>query len=575
MSRVRIRVEPRRLVLEVPRGAELADLLAAEGVELPCGGRGECGGCRVRVLEGGLPAAPEDLDLLGPERVAAGWRLACRCRAEEDATIEVEGWRHPILGDETPFAFTPREGFGVAVDVGTTTLVAQLVDLRTGSVLGVETALNAQARYCSDLMSRIEAAIAGAPLTAAIREQVGGLVSALVAPVAIGARRRVILDGNTAIDPGRRARTLLGGDAETEPAALARVVPAGNTAIDQALVVDPAGDEDLPGRTGRSRAPRTGPGGHTQGAGLARVVLVGNTAMHHLFGGLDVAPLAAYPFETPRPDALRWRASELGWPLAAEVVFLPCLGGFVGSDVLAGLRAIGLDRAASPAAMLDLGTNGEIVVAAGERLYCASAAAGPAFEGARISCGMRAAAGAISSVDADAAGGRLVPRVLGGGPARGICGSGLVDAVATGLQLGLIERGGRLAGGASVLELADGLVLTQRDIRELQLAKGALAVGLRLLSARAGTEPGHLDRLSLAGAFGNYVSRESARRIGLFEAPLQRVASAGNTALLGAKLALFDDDLEQRALRRRIVHVPLAAEPGFADAFAEAMRFPG
>jgi len=496
MSRVRIRIEPRGLVLEVARGAELADPLAAEGVELPCGGRGECGGCRVRVVEGELPAAEEDLALLGPERVAAGWRLACRCRADADATIEVEEWRHPILGDETPFAFTPREGAGIAVDVGTTTLVAQLVDLASGAVLAVETALNAQARYGADLMSRIEAAGAGAPLEATVRRQVGGLVAGLLASGGIGPQR------------------------------------------------------------------------------LARIVLVGNTAMHHLFGGLDVAPLTAYPFETPRPDALHWQADALGWPgvRAAEVVFLPCLGGFVGSDVLAGLRAIGLDRAALPAAMFDLGTNGEIVVGTGERLYCASAAAGPAFEGARISCGMRAAAGAISAVDTVA--GRLVAHVLGGGPARGICGSGLVDAVARGLEVGRIEPGGRLAGGATVLELQDGLALTQRDIRELQLAKGALAVGLRLLSARAGTQPRLLARLSLAGAFGNYVSRESARRIGLFDTPLDRVASAGNAALLGAKLALFDDELEQRALRQRIVHVPLAAEPGFADAFADAMGFP-
>jgi uncharacterized 2Fe-2S/4Fe-4S cluster protein (DUF4445 family) len=496
MTPVRLRIEPRGLVLEVPRGAELADRLAAEGVELPCGGRGECGGCRVRVVEGALAASEEDLALLGPERVAAGWRLACRCRAEADATIEVEEWRHPILGDERAFAFTPRAGTGVAVDVGTTTLVAQLVDLRAGAVLGVESALNAQARYGSDLMSRIEAALAGAPLGAIIREQVGGLVAGLLASGGSGADR------------------------------------------------------------------------------VVRIVLVGNTAMHHVFGGLDVAPLAAYPFETPRSDALRWPADALGWPRAgaAEVVFLPCLGGFVGSDVLAGLRAIGLDHAALPSAMFDLGTNGEIVVGTGERLYCASAAAGPAFEGARISCGMRAAAGAVSAVQAVA--GRLVAHVLGGGPARGICGSGLVDAVAAALEVGRIEPSGRLAGGAAVLELQDGLALTQRDIRELQLAKGALAVGLRMLSARAGTQPRLLARLSLAGAFGNYVSRESARRIGLFDTPLDRVASAGNTALLGAKLALFDDDLEQRALRRRIVHVPLAAEPGFAEAFADAMGFP-
>ena len=497
MSGVRIRIEPRGLVLELPRGAELGDSLAAEGVELPCGGRGECGGCRVRVLEGTLAFAEEDLALLGPERVAAGWRLACRCRADGDATIEVEEWRHPILGDETAFAFTPREGVGIAVDVGTH-------DAR-GAARGPRQRRRPRRR---------DGAQRPGPLRLGPHEPHRG-----------GGR-------------GRAAR----------------------------------GHHPPAGGRPRLRAARVG----TRSAGSAspRVVLVGNTAMHHLFGGLDVAPLAAYPFETTRPDALCWRAGALDWPRAgaAEVVFLPCLGGFVGSDVLAGLRATSLDRAARPGALFDLGTNGEIVVGAGERLYCASAAAGPAFEGARISCGMRAAAGAISAVDAVA--GRLVAHVLGGGPARGICGSGLVDVVARGLELGRIEPSGRLAGGANALELRDGLALTQRDIRELQLAKGALAAGLRLLSARAGTEPKHLDRLSLAGAFGNYVSRQSARRIGLFDTPLDRVASAGNAALLGAKLALFDDDLDQRALRARIVHVPLAAEPGFGDAFADAMGFP-
>jgi uncharacterized 2Fe-2S/4Fe-4S cluster protein (DUF4445 family) len=496
VRKVRVRLEPRGLVLELPRGAALADPLAALGVELPCGGRGECGGCRVRVLAGELAATREDREVLGEERVAAGWRLACLARAEGDATLEVEEWRHPILGDETPFEFAPRDGLGIAVDLGTTTIVAQLVDLGRGSVLGVETALNAQGRFGSDLMTRIEAALAGEPLGTVVREEVGGLVSSL-------------LDGG-GIAPGR----------------------------------------------------------------LSRVVLVGNTAMHHLFGGLDVSPLAAYPFETTSPGPLSWRAQALGWGRAAgaEVVFLPCLGGFVGSDVLAGIRATGLDRAGGSQALYDLGTNGEIVVGAAGRLSCASAAAGPAFEGARISCGMRAAAGAVTAVAVE--GGRLVPHVLGGGPPRGICGSGLVDAVARGLETGRIEPSGRLAGRASALDIGDGLALTQKDVRELQLAKGALAVGLRLLSARAGTTPGRLDRLRLAGAFGNYVSRESARRIGLFDTPLERVSSAGNAALLGAKLALFDDDLDQRELRGRVVHVPLASEPGFADAFAEAMAFP-
>lgn len=496
-ERVRIRLEPRGDELRLPRQAELADPLAAAGVELPCGGHAECGGCRVRVVSGDLPATDQDLAVLGSQRVAEGWRLACRCRASSDATLEVEAWLHPILGDESPFEFAPRDGLGIAIDLGTTTVVAQLVDLTSGRVLGVESALNGQARHGSDLMTRIEAARAGAPLTAIVRAQVGEMLQRLVAaaPAETRARER-----------------------------------------------------------------------------LTRVLLVGNTAMHHLFGGLDLTPLAFYPFEPTDPGPLVWTAAALGWNVApsSEVAFLPCLGGFVGSDALAGMLALGLHRSTAAVALIDLGTNGEIVVSDGTRLVCASAAAGPAFEGARISCGMRAAAGAISAMAVVR--GRLVAHVLGGGPARGICGSGLVDAVAGALELGLIEPSGRLTTDALVL--SDGLTLDQRDVRELQLAKGALAVGLRLLSARLGLEPSRLARLSLAGAFGNYVRRDSARRIGVFDAPLDRVAAAGNTALLGAKLALFDDDLERREIRARVAHVSLAAEPGFADAFAEAMVFP-
>lgn len=537
MSRATIPITllPLGLELAAVPGTALQDLLFAQGVEFPCGGRGRCQGCRVRVIEGCLPLTPEDLKLLGPARVEAGWRLACRARIEGPLTLELAQWEAQILADDASFEFVPREGLGVAVDLGTTTLVAQLVDLRTGEVLAVRTALNAQARHGADIMSRIDFALAGdgeTRLRQLVREQVGALIPALLA----------------AVPAGRR-----------EP----ENVPLSHPAVGS---LQPA----TGGAEGRVE------GAQSQKAGLADVVVVGNTAMHHLFCGIPIQPLAHHPFE-PVDDGLKcFRAAELGWTEAGDVPvrFLPCLGGFVGSDILAGILATGLHRSAGPRVLVDLGTNGEIVVGNRDRLLCASTAAGPAFEGARISMGMRAATGAISEVQVQE--GELVCRVLGGGEARGICGSGLVDAVAAGLELGKIRASGRFVTGDD-LPLAGAVKLSQQDIRELQLAKGAIAAGIRILLDRWGACREELEHVHLAGAFGNYINRASARRIGLLDFPLEQVEPAGNTALRGAKLALFElpvDDGRFAALRPRIEHVALRDDPGFHDAYIEAMGFP-
>lgn len=497
---VRIELLPLGRSLEIERGSPLQDALFAQGVEFPCGGHGRCKGCRVRVLAGRLPVTADEATLLDPASLAAGWRLACRARAETDLTLELAQWEASILTDERAFSFAPRDGHGVAVDIGTTTLAAQLLDLRGGEVRAVRTALNAQARHGADIMSRIEFAARGGgsgELTRVIRAQTGELVGALVEEAGAGE--------------------------------------------------------------------------------LAEIVLVGNTAMHHLFGGLDVEPLSRFPFEPEQCGLLRFSASELGWSLPGDppVRFLPCLGGFVGSDLLAGLLATGLAESEELEALVDLGTNGEIVVGRGGRLLCASTAAGPAFEGARIGQGMRAVTGAIAGVEVDA-NGSLHCRVLGGGKARGICGSGLVDAVAAGLATGRIDSQGRLQGGAEAIELAPPVRLTQRDIRELQLAKGAIAAGLRLLLEQWGAGLADLRRIHLAGAFGNYVDLASARRIGLLPSGFSAVVPAGNTALLGAKLALCagnDPDPAFAGLLAGVRHVSLADDERFQDIFVEEMGF--
>jgi uncharacterized 2Fe-2S/4Fe-4S cluster protein (DUF4445 family) len=499
---VHIELEPLGEKFTLERGTPLQDVLFAHGVEFPCGGRARCKGCRVRVVRGSLPITPEQEQLLTPEELGAGWRLACCGKAEDNLTLELGQWEAAILADNSVFAFTPTEGLGVAVDLGTTTIVAQLLDLSNAHVLAVRSTLNRQARHGADVMSRVSFAIKGdglARLRNLVRQQIGRLIDELREAACVASRP------------------------------------------------------------------------------IKTVTIVGNTVMHHLFCGIDVTPLSLYPFEPIRDGLQTFRARELGWSIPGDptVRFLPCLGGFVGSDILAGIQATRLAETAALVGLVDLGTNGEIVIGNRERLLCASTAAGPAFEGARISMGMRAATGAISAVAVEQ--GAFHCHVLGSVPPRGVCGSGLVDAVAAGLDLGLIQPSGRLSTDNGALMLCPPVALTQNDIRELQLAKGAIAAGIRLLLARWGAEAKDLTRLYLAGAFGNYISRASARRIGLLRFPLEMVKPAGNTALLGAKLALFNTTEEEFAyssLRRKTQHFALNTDPQFQDVFVEEMTFP-
>ena len=305
-----------------------------------------------------------------------------------------------------------------------------------------------------------------------------------------------------------------------------------------------------------------------------RVVIAGNTVMHHLFSGISIKPLAGHQIEQEQPGRFQFSPAELDWDLPREAVveFLPCLGGFVGSDILAGIVATGLHESRELRALMDLGTNGEVVVGNRERMLCTSTAAGPAFEGARISRGMRAATGAISEVRVED--GFISCRVIGGGEARGLCGSGLVDAVAAGLELEWIHPNGRMANRRE-MPLAGDVLLLASDVRELQLAKGAIATGLRILTARFGAALDDIAQLHLAGAFGNYINRASAQKIGLLRLPINRVVPAGNTALLGAKRALFEDAAAWDAIASRVEHVALNEDPEFQNHYAEEMRFGG
>ncbi len=457
-----IRIEPLGIELHTQDGASLRDLLFPYGVEFPCGGKGTCHRCAVRTSDGKSI-------------------LACRTEVTQSLSVWIEAWAGAILTDHAPPVSLPSSGRGIAIDLGTTTIVAQLVDGATGSVLGTRAELNEQASFGADVMTRIE--------------------------YALRPEDRVTLQQRIVMQTGRMVRE---------------------------LTADP-----LP------------------------VVIVGNTAMHHLFGGLDVEPLCRAPFEPQHLRELR---------LAPDIRFLRPIGGFVGSDILAGIVATGMHESPELNVLLDLGTNGEIVVGNRDRLLCASTAAGPAFEGGRISCGVRASAGAIDG--AEVVQGRLVCSMLGAIPrATGVCGSGLVDIAAAALELGLMNASGRVLTETHGIPLRDGLRLGQSDIRELQLAKGAVAGGLQVLLRRLGASTRDIRRLYLAGAFGNYVRSRSALRIGLLPFDDERVVTVGNSSLAGAKLTLFSAfDFDE--VLSRTEHVRLHTMQEFDDAYLDCMRFP-
>ena len=250
------------LRLEPTPEQTLRDLLFERGVEFPCAGVAQCGGCKVRLLSGDIPVTDEMRVVLTPEEIEAGWRLGCMAEATGPVELEISQWSIAVLDDRAEVPFEPADGLAAVVDLGTTTLVAQFIDRKTGSVVKVETGLNPQARFGADLMSRIRHDLAEpGTMTALIREAVGAMLACLA-----------------------------------------------------------------------------------EGQALEETLLVGNTAMHHFFCGLSVEPLASVPFRSPLLGERRLGASELGWPveLRRPACFLPCVGGFVGSDLLAGLVATGL-----------------------------------------------------------------------------------------------------------------------------------------------------------------------------------------------------------------------------------------
>jgi len=628
---ITLRLEPLGVTVQATAGTLLAEAAAQAGIQLqmPCGGEGLCGKCRVRLLQGAGPPTAQEKRHFSPEELDAGWRLACQTpvleamvvqvpetslaqtaakilvaghvladfpirlpvvkrfvvlptpsrqddrpdldrlaralrldsatsaerldsvQAEEDATggekplradwpllrqlpdrLRQNGFQGTaVLADDRLLDFQPGDTtdqhYGVAVDIGTTTLAAALIHLPTGRELAVRADLNPQTAFGDDVISRISYAQQSPGHLEELREAVISAIDRLIGQLAsqVGIARQEIY----------------------------------------------------------------------------YLSLVGNTTMQHLACGITPRYLGEVPFTPAVGRSLVGEAAGLGLRIhpAGLVYVAPVIGGYVGGDIVAGMTATGLGRQDRPTLFLDIGTNGEIVLAAGGRLYAAATAAGPAFEGARIRHGMRAAPGAIERIHFD---GQWHIRTIGSERPKGICGSGLVDLAAELLRLGLLRADGRLLRSANpsaapndrwteakgepafiicpAHQTATGepILLTQRDVRQLQLAAGAIRSGIRLLLRRAGLRAMELQAVWVAGGFGNYIRRRNAQRIGLLppELPVERIRFVGNTALAGGRLFVISQQAQAEAerLARTALHIDLAAEPDFPATFADSMIFP-
>ncbi|MGD0240059.1 MAG: ASKHA domain-containing protein [Streptosporangiaceae bacterium] len=594
--------------VRVPYGVTLFDAASWNGIAIDstCGGHGTCKKCRVRIADD--PPAPSSLDIraYSAQEIKDGWRLACRTTATRDTQVEVPPLTtrpkaatvgvgrqvilrpavqkrylelaEPSLADQATdlervlaqlddlepradlavlktLGRTLREAdykvtavvvddvliavesgdttsrrFGIAFDLGTTTVVATLLDLSTGTPAGVESTLNSQQPFGADVITRISA---------------------------------------TMMDPGNLDK--LQRLAQETLAELARAVCAQ---------------------------------GGVEPHEVYEVAVAGNATMTHLVLGIDPEPLGMAPFIMATrlyPEVL---AADLGLaqithPRARAVVF-PAFGAYVGGDITAGLLASGMDRDARVRLFVDIGTNCEIVLGNRDWLLATAAPAGPAFEGAAIRCGMRAADGAIEVVTMT--GEDVVLKVIGDAEPQGLCGSGLVDAVTGLVKVGLLDSSGRFVPEEQAAALAPGLAgrlttigkervfvlhwrgaaedsiyLSQRDVRELQFAKAAIATGWQILLEEAGLTAADVKQVLLAGSFGSYLSAASAIRIGLVpKIPVMRVVAAGNVAGEGAKMALLS--LRERAgglaLLEEVRYVELSDRGDFNDRFVEQLPFP-
>jgi len=519
MEHFNITFKPDDRRISIHAGATLLEAAGQAGIILNafCGGKGTCKKCLVN---------------LDPDGRAV---LACLYRIDSDLTVTIPPssrlFEHKILTEgvapQTEIRPDIYKGyqngdsskriFGVAVDIGTTTVVAKLIDMASGKILAVEADLNPQTRFGDDCLSRINYAQTDAKLTEL---------------------HKIIIDCINEL--------------------IAKLCKQASIDTEQ----------------------------------IYEICVVGNTTMNHIFLKSPVVQLGQAPYKAFSLDAKDLSPDKLALRMnpAGNIHTVENIAGFVGSDTAAVALAVDISSADEMTLVVDIGTNGEIVLGNKDKLYAASCAAGPAFEGARISCGSRAVDGAIEAVIIN--GDDIDFDIIGNRPPHSICGSGLIDAVAVLLDLGIIDPTGRFTDpaklpptiasrliqqdGQPAFRLADKVILTQKDIRELQLAKAAIRAGIKLLQKKFGIKDNDIKHVLLAGAFGNYIRRESALRIGLLpNLPIERIKFIGNAAASGAEMILVSSECRAQAkkLARKIEYLEIAHQPDFQNVFADSMTF--
>ena len=480
MKQYKVTFLPAGITIPVEEGTTLlqAEIQAGLKPSAPCGGNGTCGKCKVTLQAGA--------EVLACQTIVTA-NMVVTVPQESAARILTQSQSVQCVPDGT-------DAYTLAIDIGTTTVVAYLLSGKTGALLAQASTLNPQGQYGADVISRIQ----------------------------------YVLDGGQ----------------EMQQCILAALDSLTRQAAKQAGIAP----EDI-----------------------TRAAIVGNTAMHHLLLGIDPRPLITPPY-MPK-ERLERTLKASGWlPISGEIRILPNIAGFVGGDTVGCLVASRFDRREALTLLIDIGTNGEMVLGDRDRAVACSTAAGPAFEGAKISCGMRGAEGAVDHVFLKD--GKITYHVIGEKPPLGLCGSGLLDLIAVLLETGEIDEMGHLEHGDYTL--CDNVVLTQKDVREVQLAKAAIRAGIELMAKHLAVEIGAIENVLLAGAFGNYLDPASACRIGMIPPVLlEKIQPIGNAAGEGAKLcSLSGEEFAYAArLAQETGFLELAALPEFQDCYVDCLTF--
>jgi uncharacterized 2Fe-2S/4Fe-4S cluster protein (DUF4445 family) len=543
---VKLHIQPLDRVISLPRGGNLLDAFLAEGVDIPvlCNKNGSCGKCRVVVRAPSSPLTDVERLSLGEGMIAEGYRLACKTeiRGGGDVVIPVES-REDFLegvywGNELAAIRAKRfpyivdrlpfaGGYAAAIDLGTTTLTGYLFDDQ-GNLVSHCSCVNPTALYGSDVVSRMSSFHQSTEDFVRLRS---GMLYGI----------------------GRVIHTLC------------------------------------------SRASGTGA---TLAAPerIERIALCGNTIMQHIFLGVNPIEIGLFPYAPIVKNLVRKNVGEFaeltltGLAEHAEVILSPSVWGFIGGDAVCGVVATELHRSPEPSLLLDIGTNGEIVLSSNGSLFAFSVSAGPAFEGYRIGSGMRATAGAIDRIDIDERM-QVTYRVIGDVRPKGVCGTGAVSAVATLLKArALTEKGhirpsmttDRLGAKRFVIapaeETATGvsLIFDDKDVEVIQQAKAAFASGITALLRRAGLEAGRLRRIFVAGSFGSSADVDNLKVIGMIPSGIEAdIVPVGNAAGLGVSMLLLCTDAERivEDVSRKIISVDAASLKEFEDDFMEALFF--